>query len=77
MSNYDIDSFEKLLTRVDATESVIKQLISVLTPQQKQDFIEKSINTWSIVESKVSEENKEKLLATKTLAMKLSGINDR
>ncbi|HFO2534976.1 TPA: hypothetical protein ACHJX8_004554 [Yersinia enterocolitica] len=77
MSNYDIDSFEKLLTRVDATESVIKQLISVLTPQQKQDFIEKSINTWSIVESKVSEENKEKLLATKTLAMKLSGITDR
>ncbi|WP_145567705.1 hypothetical protein [Yersinia mollaretii] len=77
MSNYDIDSFEKLLTRVDATESVIRQLISVLTPQQKQDFIEKSINTWSIVESKVSEENKEKLLATKTLAMKLSGITDR
>ncbi|MDN0096541.1 hypothetical protein [Yersinia rohdei] len=76
MSNYNIDSFEKLLTRVDATESVIRQLISVLTPQQKTEFIEKSINTWSLAESKMSEENKEKLLATKTLAMKLSGITD-
>lgn len=72
----DIEVSKKILDRTDALESVVRQLVSVLTPEQLVQFQQSTKQNWELAEQHVPSEAAETLQRTKTYAMKISGISN-
>lgn len=70
----DIEVLKRSLARTDALESVVKELINVLTPEQLSAFQNNTKAAWELAEKKAPPEIAETISRTKTLALKLSGI---
>jgi len=71
----DIEVVKKLLDRTDALESVVRQLISVLTPEQLAQFKHNTKLNWELADKHVPAEAAETLQRTKSYALKISGIS--
>ncbi|MFV9293927.1 hypothetical protein [Citrobacter amalonaticus] len=70
----DIEVLKRSLDRTDALESVVRELISVLTPEQLSAFQTNIKNNWELVEKNAPAELSETISRTKALALKISGI---
>lgn len=71
----DIEVAKKLLDRTDAIESVVRQLISVLTPEQLALFQQSTKLNWELAEKHIPADAAETLRRTKNYALKISGIS--
>ncbi len=71
----DIEVVKKLLDRTDALESVVRQLISVLTTEQLAQFQHSTKLNWELAEKHVPTDASETLQRTKSYALKISGIS--
>lgn len=70
----DIEFVKRSLDRTDALESVVRELINVLTPEQLSRFQQSTKQSWELAEKSAPTEALETISRTKTHAFKLSGI---
>lgn len=72
----DIEVLKRSLDRTDALESVVRELISVLTPEQLSAFQSNTKKRWGLAEKNAPSELADTISRTKALALKLSGIGN-
>lgn len=70
----DIEVIKKIINRTDALESVVRQLISILTPEQLSEFHQNTKLNWEMAEKHAPADAVETLLRTKAYALRISGI---
>ncbi|EJF31685.1 MULTISPECIES: hypothetical protein [Enterobacteriaceae] len=68
------ETLQRNIDRVDALDSVVRQLIKVLTPEQLEKFRFNTKALWHSAEAASTPETSETIQRTKIHAFKISGI---
>lgn len=70
----DLETMQRTLTRIDALQAVVRELIGVLTPEQLEKFHKSTKETWAAAEQGIPDSLRETIGNTKREVYKLSGL---
>lgn len=70
----DLETTQRTITRIDALQAVVRELIGVMTPEQLEKFHKNTQATWAAAEQNIPASLRETISNTKREAYKLSGL---